>query len=139
MIFAILQFETSSLMNWILSLFQTWILQSRAVRKIQFKLGKNPVNTTWYFKLENCTNQVQIKRRTAWGKTVLELFYTIWAISRSCKNYTFLQSFVLFISGWCVSIIIYKMYLFFGILLFYHLLRQRSLVRHILNLFLTFM
>ena len=35
-IFVILQFEISSLMNWIFSLFQTWILQATAGRKIQF-------------------------------------------------------------------------------------------------------
>ena len=40
LIFIILQFETSSLMNWLFSLFQTWILQATAGRKIQFKLGK---------------------------------------------------------------------------------------------------
>ena len=37
-IFAILQFEISSLMNLIFSLFQTWISQATAGRKIQFKL-----------------------------------------------------------------------------------------------------
>ena len=41
-IFEILQFETSSLMNLIFSLFQTLILQATAGRKIQFKLGKKP-------------------------------------------------------------------------------------------------
>ena len=40
LIFTILQFEISSLINWIFSLFQTWILQAIAGRKIQFKLGK---------------------------------------------------------------------------------------------------
>ena len=39
-IFAILQFEISSLMNLIFSLFQTWILQATSGRRIQFKLGK---------------------------------------------------------------------------------------------------
>ena len=39
-IFVILQFEISSLKNRIFSLFQTWILQATAGRKIQFKLGK---------------------------------------------------------------------------------------------------
>ena len=39
-IYAILQFEISSLMNLIFSLVQTWILQATANRKIQFKLGK---------------------------------------------------------------------------------------------------
>ena len=38
-IFEILQFETSSLMNLIFSLFQTWILQATAGRKIGFKLN----------------------------------------------------------------------------------------------------
>ena len=36
----ILQLKISSLMNLIFSLFQTWILQATADRKIQFKLGK---------------------------------------------------------------------------------------------------
>ena len=40
LIFAILQFEISSLMNLIFSLFQTWILQTTAGGKIQFKLEK---------------------------------------------------------------------------------------------------
>ena len=56
-IFAILQFELLSF-----SLFQTWILQAAADRKIQFKLEKNPVHQTQYFKLENCKNRVQIDR-----------------------------------------------------------------------------
>ena len=38
LIFAILQFEVSSLMNLIFSLFQTWILQATFGRKTQFKL-----------------------------------------------------------------------------------------------------
>ena len=63
LIFAILQIEISSLMNLIFSLFPTEILQATAGRKIQFKLGKNPVYQTRYFKLENCKNQVQIDRR----------------------------------------------------------------------------
>ena len=46
-----------------ISLFQTWILQATTGRKIQFKLGKNPVHQTRYFTLENCKNQVQIDRR----------------------------------------------------------------------------
>ena len=41
--FAILQFEIASLMNLIFSSFQTRILQATARRKIQFELGKNPV------------------------------------------------------------------------------------------------
>ena len=40
-IFVILQFEISSLMNWIFSLFQTWILQATAGRNIKFKEEKN--------------------------------------------------------------------------------------------------
>ena len=40
LIFTIFQFKISSLMNWIFSLFQTWILQATTGRKIQFKLGK---------------------------------------------------------------------------------------------------
>ena len=43
LIFAILQFEISSVKN---SIFQTWILQATAGKKIQFKLGKNPVHQT---------------------------------------------------------------------------------------------
>ena len=52
----------SSLMNLFFSLFQTWILQATAGKKKWFKMGKNPVHQTWYFKLENCKNQVQIDR-----------------------------------------------------------------------------
>ena len=44
-IFALFQFEISSLTNLIFSIFQTWILTATAGRKIQFKLGKNPVQT----------------------------------------------------------------------------------------------
>ena len=56
--------QFSSLMNLIFSLFQTWILQTTACRKIQFKLGKKKsVHQTQYFKLENCKYQVQIDRR----------------------------------------------------------------------------
>ena len=49
LIFAILQFEISSLMNWIFSLFQTWILQATAGRKIQFKLGKKSSSSNLIF------------------------------------------------------------------------------------------
>ena len=38
--FSILQFEISSLMNLIFSLFTAWILQATSDRKIQFKPGK---------------------------------------------------------------------------------------------------
>ena len=48
--------------NWIFSLFQTWILQATAGRKIQFKLEKNPVHQTQYFELENWKNPVQIDK-----------------------------------------------------------------------------
>ena len=59
LIFLILQFEISCLMNLIFSIFQTWILQATAGRIIQFKLGKkNLIHQTRYFKLENCKNQV---------------------------------------------------------------------------------
>ena len=49
LIFAILQFEISSLMNWIFSLFQTWILQATAGKKIQFKLGKKSSSSNSIF------------------------------------------------------------------------------------------
>ena len=45
-IFAIFLFEISSWTNWIFSIFQTWILQATAGRKLKFKLGKNPVHQT---------------------------------------------------------------------------------------------
>ena len=61
-IFEILHFEISSLMNLIFSLFQTWILQARASRKIQIKLDKNPAHPTGYLTRDNCKNQVQIDR-----------------------------------------------------------------------------
>ena len=48
LIFAILQLEISSLMNFIFSLFQTWILQA-AGRKIQFKLGKKTSSSNSIF------------------------------------------------------------------------------------------
>ena len=59
LIFGILQFEISSLMNLIFSLFQTWILQATAGSS---NLKKNPVHQTWYFKLENWKNPVQIDK-----------------------------------------------------------------------------
>jgi hypothetical protein len=49
-------------MNLIFSTFQTWILQTTAGRKMQFKLGKNAVRQNGYLKLESCKNQVQIDR-----------------------------------------------------------------------------
>ena len=48
-IFKILQFEISSLMNLIYSLFQTWILEAKAGRNIQFKLGKKASSSNWIF------------------------------------------------------------------------------------------
>ena len=60
LIFAIVQFDISSLMNFFFILFQTWTLQATAGRKIQFKLGKNPIHLTRYFRLENVKNQVLI-------------------------------------------------------------------------------
>ena len=53
-IFAIFQFEMSSLMSLIFSLFQTWILQAE---KSSSNWEKNPVHQTGYFKLENCKNK----------------------------------------------------------------------------------
>ena len=52
LIFAILQFEISSLTNLIFSLFQTWILQATADRKIQFKLGKKSSSSNLIFQTE---------------------------------------------------------------------------------------
>ena len=49
LVFAILQFEISSLMNLIFILFQTWILQATAGRKIQFNLGKKFSSSNWIF------------------------------------------------------------------------------------------
>ena len=73
LIFAIIQFKISNLMNWIFSLFQTWILQATAGRKIQFKIEKkNPVHQTWYFKLENCKNQVQIDREKGYWYLIVK-------------------------------------------------------------------
>ena len=46
-----------------ISPFRTWILQATTGRKIQFKLGKNPVYQAQYFKLENGKIQVQMDRR----------------------------------------------------------------------------
>ena len=50
LIFAIIQLEISNWMNLIFILFQTWILQATACRKIQFKLGNKSVYQTRYFK-----------------------------------------------------------------------------------------
>ena len=47
--FAILQFEIFSLMNFIFSLFQIWILEATADRKIQLKLEKNSSSSNWIF------------------------------------------------------------------------------------------
>ena len=52
LIFTILQFEISSLMNWIFSLFQTWILQAIAGIKIKFKLGKKSSSSNSIFQTE---------------------------------------------------------------------------------------
>ena len=59
LVFAILQFEISSLMNLIFILFQTWILQATAeqAEKSSSNWEKNSVHQTGYFKLENCKNQ----------------------------------------------------------------------------------
>ena len=62
LIFDILQFEISSLMNWIFFLVWTGFLQATQAVKIQLKLGKNPIHQTRNFKLENVKNQVQIDR-----------------------------------------------------------------------------
>ena len=57
LIFAILQFGISSLESlvwwtWFLhSLFQTWILQATAGRKIQFKLGKKSSSSNLIFQI----------------------------------------------------------------------------------------
>ena len=65
-----LDFWKTSVWNINFCLFQTWILQATAGRKIQFKLGKNPFHQTRYFKLENCKNKVQIDRRIEWHNSV---------------------------------------------------------------------
>ena len=62
LIFDILQFEISSLMNWIFFLVWTGFLQATQAVKIQFKLGKKSTLSTQNFKLENVKNQVQIDR-----------------------------------------------------------------------------
>ena len=49
-IFKILKFEISCLMNWIFSLFKTWILQATAGRKIDFeRYIWHLMTTQWYF------------------------------------------------------------------------------------------
>ena len=71
-IFAILQFEISSLINWIFSLFQTGILQAAESRKIQFKLGKKIKLikfdiSNWRF----AKKQVQMNRRNVHYKKIM--------------------------------------------------------------------
>ena len=74
LIFAILQFEISSLMIFIFGLFQIWILEATADRKIQFKLEKTPVHQTEFFKLENCKKQVQIDRGNVFFPQLFTIF-----------------------------------------------------------------
>ena len=62
LIFDILQFEISSLMNWIFFIVWNGLLQTTQAVKIQFKLGKKSTLSTQNFKLENVKNQVQIDR-----------------------------------------------------------------------------
>ena len=64
LIFAILQFEISSLMN--------WIFLPAVACKIQVwnKPCKNLVHWIGDSKLENCKNQLQIDRRTVWGSVI---------------------------------------------------------------------
>ena len=71
-IFAILQFEISSLINWIFSLFQTGILQAAESRKIQFKLGKKIKLIK--FDISNwriAKKQVQMNRRNVQFKKIM--------------------------------------------------------------------
>ena len=53
-IFAIFQVKISSLTNLIFTLFQTWILQATAGRKMQFKLGKKSISSNWIFQTGEC-------------------------------------------------------------------------------------
>ena len=59
LIFTILQFEISSLMNWIFFPSLNWIFLPAVACKIPVW---NQVHQTWIFKLENCKNRVQINR-----------------------------------------------------------------------------
>ena len=60
------------------------LVQATAGRKIQFKLGKNSICQTWYFKLENCKNQVQINRRS--GLNAYNLKFKSWVDSSMCSS-----------------------------------------------------
>ena len=71
-IFAILQFEISSLIKWIFSLFPTGILQAAESRKIQFKLGKKIKLIN--FDISNwriAKKQVQMNRRNVHFKKIM--------------------------------------------------------------------
>ena len=59
LIFVILRFEISSLMNWFFFLVRTGFFCLLPV-KFKFDIDKNGVHHTWYFELENC--KVQIDR-----------------------------------------------------------------------------
>ena len=74
LIFAILQFEISNLMNWIFLVVWTGIIWLLLPVKFKFKLG-NAVHQIGYFKLENCKNQVQIDRGIDWLKLVHDQFF----------------------------------------------------------------
>ena len=66
LIFVILQFEISSLMNLIFGLFQTWILQATTGRKIQFKLGKKSSSSNLIFQ----KNSTQNLKEFYWDKLI---------------------------------------------------------------------
>ena len=62
-IFAKFQFDSSSLMNLIFSIFQTWILQTTASRKMQSKLGNKSSSSNSIFQTgELQDGKEQIKR-----------------------------------------------------------------------------
>ena len=104
LIFAILQFEISSSMNFIFSLFQIWILQATADRKIQFKLEKTPVHQTGFFKLENCKKQVQIDRGNVFFP---QLFTTFIPLSDLRSNWDVFLTADIFISSLATPILLF--------------------------------
>ena len=67
-----------------------WIFTACVACSLQFKLGKNPVDQTRNFKLENVKNQVQIDRRTS-----MKNFRTMDGLKKYNTGYMFRKKTVL--------------------------------------------
>ena len=75
-----LEFEISSLMNLILNLFQTWILQAIASRKIQLKLGKISTLTNSIFQTRECQKSSAYRYRGL-GKLQFNMYIEVFFVS----------------------------------------------------------